>query len=292
MRARALEGLEILDRQPAITGTAGDDHRAGTNALVTCELQDEVPLVAIARGLDTSHFIRDRHFSPELLRLIIGARHQRHTSDAGRKSQIILDPRGGPGLPSERAAIEDENGQSFRRGVDRGGQSRRPGSHDSHVIEALWIERPYHADTPGKFDLAGVAQQAAVGTEHNRQLTRVDVKALDQRLRFRIGISVERLMRMAVAPKKILEPKHITVLGVADDHRTTGSGLEQSNATQDQGAHDPLPELCLRDQQSPQPVGRDDERLHRFLRRGIDQRWPTCQLRQFTHERARTVGDD
>ena len=96
-------------------------------------------------------------------------------------------------MSSECVAIEDENGQSFRRGVNRCRQSRRTGSHDCHVKEAIWIDRRHQADTTGKFDLAGIAQQPAIGTKDDRQLTRVDVKTLDQRLCLHIGLGVEPL---------------------------------------------------------------------------------------------------
>ena len=77
------------------------------------------------------------------------------------------------------------------------------------------------------------------------------MEALDQRPGFRVGLGVERLMRMAVAAEKALQAKHVAVVGAADDDRPAGAGLEQSDAPQDQSAHDPLAELRLRDQQSP-----------------------------------------
>jgi hypothetical protein len=76
----------------------------------------------------------------------------------------------------------------------------------------------------------------------------------DQRLRFRIGLGIEPLMRMAVTAKKVLQPKDSAVLGTADDHRSAGSLLQQPDATEDEGAHDPLPELRLRDATSGQRV--------------------------------------
>jgi hypothetical protein len=76
-------------------------------------------------------------------------------------------------------------------------------------------------------------------------LTRIDVKAFNQCLRFRVGVGVKRLPRMAVAAEKTLEPEHIAVSRAADDHRSASSRLEQPDATQYQGAHDPLAQLRL-----------------------------------------------
>jgi hypothetical protein len=82
-------------------------------------------------------------------------------------------------------------------------------------------------------------------------LTSVDVEAIDQRRGFRIGLGIESLARMAIATKKALEAKHIAILGPANNHRSACAGLQQPNATQNQGAHDPLPKLRFRNQQCP-----------------------------------------
>ncbi len=160
------------------------------------------------------------------------------------------------------------------------------------VVDPIGIDRPDQADAAGELVLAGIAQQLAVRAQHDRQLPGVDVEALDQRLRLRIGLGIERLVRMAVAGQETLQPQHVAVLGAADDHRPAGPGLDQADAAQDQGAHDALAELGLGDEQRPQPLGRDDQGFHRALRVGIDQRRPARQLRQLAHERAGPVGDD
>ncbi len=118
------------------------------------------------------------------------------------------------------------------------------------------------------------------------------MKAFDQRLRFRIGFGIEPLMRMAVTAEKALQPKDIAVFGAADDHRSAGTLLQQTDTTEDEGAHDAFPEFRLRDQQCPKLVRWDDQRLDRSLCMGIDQSRSPRQLRQFAHECARAVSDD
>jgi hypothetical protein len=39
-----------------------------------------------------AHFVRDCHFGTELLRLIVGARHQGNAGDPSRKAEIIFNP--------------------------------------------------------------------------------------------------------------------------------------------------------------------------------------------------------
>jgi hypothetical protein len=97
---------------------------------------------------------------------------------------------------------------------------------------------------------------------------------------------------MAIARKKALQPKHIAVLGTADDHRPARSRLEQTNAPQDQGSHDPLAEFRVRYQQRPEPVRRNDQGLHRFQGMGVHQSPPPRQLSQLAHKRARAVCDN
>ena len=154
------------------------------------------------------------------------------------------------------------------------------------------IDRPHQPDTARELDLAGITQQLPGRAQNDRQLARIDVEALDQRLRLRIGLGVQSLTRMAVAREKALEAEHIAARGIADDHRPAGSGLEQTDATQDQGAHDALPELRVGDQQRAEPVRRNDQGVYRFERVGIHQSPPARQLRQFAQERAGAVADD
>jgi hypothetical protein len=203
------------------------------------QLEDEVALLRIVRG-EADDLVRDRNLDPEFLRLVVGARHQRHPGDAGRKAEIVFDPGRGAGLPAEGAAVEHQGGESFRAGIDGGGEACGPGAHDRHVIEAVRIDRPQQADATGQLGLARIAQQLSVRTQHDRQLPGVDVKAIDQRPRLRIGLGIETLMRMAVAAQETLQPQHVAVAGAAHDHRSAGSGLEQADAAQDQRTHDAL----------------------------------------------------
>jgi hypothetical protein len=99
-------------------------------------------------------------------------------------------------------------------------------------------------------------------------------------------------MRLAVAAQEALEPQDVAVAGMADDHRPAGAGLQKADPAQDQGAHDPLPELRLRDQQGPQAIRRDDEGFHRFQCVGVDQHRPPRQLGELAHELARAMGDN
>ena len=195
-------------------------------------------------------------------------------------------------MTAEGAAIQHQHRETFGSRVDGGGKTRRPGADDDHVINLVRVDRPDEADAPREFDVAGIAQQLSVGTDDDRQVALVDMEAVDQRLRARIGFWVEPLVRMPVAREKAFEAQNIAVVGAADDHRSAGTGVEKINTAQDQGAHDALAQLGLFHHQVAQPARRDDERLDRFLGVGIDQRGAAGQLRKLAHERARTVRHD
>ena len=212
--------------------------------------------------------------------------------DARWKAQVVLDPRRGTCLPAECAAVERQDGKPFRPCINSGGEACRAGADNGHVIDAARIDWPTPTRCNGQLVFAGIAQQLSAWAQHDRQVTGVDVKAFDQRLGFRIGLGIEPLTRMAVAAEKALQPKHVAVLGAADDHRSARSRLEKPDATQYQSAHDSLPQLRLCNQQCPELVRQDDQGLHRSLRVGVDESWSAGELSEFAHERSGTVRYD
>src|SRR5207247_1497427 len=140
--ARAFECREILDIKASVSGAAGDNHRAGADAFTIGETQKESPATRNRLILQTYDFVRYRHLGPELLRLVVGARHQSHASDVGRKTQIILDPGGGARLATEGSAIQNEHRETLGRRVDRRGETRGSGADDSCVIDFGGIDGP------------------------------------------------------------------------------------------------------------------------------------------------------
>ena len=84
--ARALESREILDIEASVPGATRDNHRAGADAFAVAEIQGESLAPGRRVVLQAHDFVRYGHLGPELLRLVVGARHQRHTGDSGRKA--------------------------------------------------------------------------------------------------------------------------------------------------------------------------------------------------------------
>src|SRR5712671_3706008 len=292
MHARAFERLKIWDGWSPVARAAGNDDRARTGAFVVGKTDDKTAVAWIARRIKTDHLVWDRHLYPKFLCLVVRASHQSHTGDAGRKSQIVLDPSRGTSLAAERAAVEDQRAEPFRSRIDSGREACRTGANDRHVIDTVGIDRPYQPDATGEFTLARIAQQLSARAQHDRQLTRIDLKALDESFGVRIGFGIETLMRMAVAAEKALQTKHVAVLSTADDHRPARPRLQKADAAQNERAHDPLAEFRLGDQQRPQLIRRDDQGLDGFAGARTCQCGPAGELRQFAQESAGSMGDD
>jgi hypothetical protein len=79
---------------------------------------------------------------------------------------------------------------------------------------------------------------------------------------------------------------------LADDHRPAHPRLQETDAAQNEGAHDPLAEFRLGDQQCPQSIWRDDQGLDGFARARIRQRRSPAELRQLAQELASATGDN
>ena len=77
-----------------------------------------------------------------------------------------------------------------------------------------------------------------------------------------------------------------------DQERTRDAALEQSDAAQDQRAHDALAELGFRDEDVAQSRRWHDQRLDRLRRARVYERRPTGELVQLGDEPAGAMGDD
>ena len=286
MNAGAFVGVEILHREPPVVHAASDHNGSRADALAAGKFQNE-RRAAIVRRFETDHVVGNGGLDPELVGLVIGARHQRHAADAGRKAEIILDARRRAGLAAERTAVQRQHRKSFRGRVDRRGEARRSRTDDSDIIKPVRIDRADQADATRKLDFARVAQHLPARAYHDRQLPGIDVKALDQCLSLRIGVGIDHHARRAVARQEAFEPYDIGIFGAADDHRSADTVLKHLRPAQDQRAHHPFAELGFGDHQGTYAVGRKDQRLDRSAGHGVAERWPAGKLRQFAKQRAR-----
>ena len=118
--------------------------------------------------IEARRLIRDCNLGPEFLRLIIGARHQRLTADPRRKAKIVFNSRRGAGLPSESAAIKDNDRKPLRRRINGGGKTGRSRPDHGDIVETFRINGAYQTETARQFVLTRVTQQLSAWTQHDR----------------------------------------------------------------------------------------------------------------------------
>ena len=106
-------------------------------------------------------------------RLLPRAEHEVAPTDSTRESQIVADHGAGPGLPADRAILENHRAKPLGRAVQGGGQTCRPGSHDDKVVDLRRRSR-LHAKRVREVDGGGLVDHGAVVEDHRRQSRNVD----------------------------------------------------------------------------------------------------------------------
>ena len=98
-------------------------------------------------------------------------------------------------------------------------------------------------------------------------------------------------MGIAVPAEEILEPGDAGRCRRADEDRAAGAGADQRDPAEDERAHDALAKLGLGDQQRPEVLRRDQQRLDLALGMAVDQRRLAGQRADLGEELARTLLD-
>ncbi len=249
--ARAFEVVEVREVEAAVAGAARDHRRrARAHPLLRGEIATETARRRGRSEHSQAHdLVRDRHLGAELLRLIEGARHERHAADPGRKAEVVLDPRRRARLAAERARVEHDDREPFGGGVDGGGETRGSGADDRDVVDLARVDRADEPDAARELALARVPQQR-VRRRRARSAAptarRGTGRARCERSRRSSGSSVTCgwPFRARNPASRITSPS----FGVPDDHGSGAGAFEEADAAEDERAHDALAELGLRDQ--------------------------------------------
>jgi hypothetical protein len=118
------------------------------------------------------------------------------------------------------------------------------------------------------------------------------MKALDQRFRARVAVTIEHTMRLPVSSEKSLQAQYIRLIGPSDDDRPACAAFQQAHAAQDQRPHDALAKVGLLHHQIAQSVRANDECLNRLDGLGVHERRTGGELCKFARELSRLVRDD
>src|SRR4029077_11885291 len=102
------EAVAAVDQQLPPRDAAGDDDRACAEHVASIQ-------VHLSTGrVEPVDRPGDQDLRAESLRLPQRPISQLLARDSGREAEVVLDPRGGPGLASRRVALDNKRAQSFR----------------------------------------------------------------------------------------------------------------------------------------------------------------------------------
>ena len=277
---RPSKSVEVFDLRAPVARAARHHDGARAQRLAAIELQAEGAVAARAQSSALT-LDRDHDVGAEFLRLVEGARGQRLAGNAGRKTEIVLDPRAGAGLAAEGARIEHRDREAFGGRIDRGREPGRAAADDRDVVDLVLGRPPIMPSARASSDSLGIAQHGAVDGHDQRPIRRRRRIARDQFGGVVIALGIEQMMRIAVAGEETLQADDAGRIRRPDQHRTADAGLDQTDAAQDQRAHDALAKIGFGDQQRAQPFRRDQQRLDVALGMPVDQRDAAGELADF-----------
>ena len=205
---------------------------------------------------------RDRHrkLSTEFLSLKKCARRKRLAGDAGRKSQIVLDPRGCARLATERAAINNQNGEPLRCRIHGNSEACRARANDDHVVRRSRLDIGNDSQPYSRLSIARPAQHCPVRTDQDRQIGRLHAEALDKGFAFSTTC-IDQRVRVAVPRKQAPKANRRRRSRFSKDDRANAVPLQQRGAPQDEGPHHQFADVRAADEQSSKV--REIERIGR-----------------------------
>ena len=186
---------------------------------------------------------RDHDLRAKLLGLRVGAARQLLPGNAGRKPEIVLDPRARPSLAARRVRFEHQDVEAFRRAVDGGRQTRRPGADDHQVAHVRLIDGVVEAQAVGDLLVARIAQHGVAAADQHRHIGRAHMKPIEQLLRVGVAIEVDVVVRMAVAGQELLDPQRAGAMRRPDHDDIAEPARNQLDAAEDERPHEDLAQL-------------------------------------------------
>ena len=132
-----------------------------------------------APGLEAHHVAGQHHLGAEACRLRHRTVGQVGAGETLGEAEVVLDRRALPGLAARGVALDDHGLQPLRRGVHRGGETGRTGTHDAQVVERLLGPRA-QAEGVGELDGRRGAEGDPVGQRHHRQVVGAGLREVEE----------------------------------------------------------------------------------------------------------------
>ncbi len=175
--AGALEALEVLDGQPLVGRSGGDDHRSRRDlAAVPQDDHAEARL-----GPQAHDFARSVEASAESHRLDGGSPGEVATGDAIRKAGVVLDSRARPRLATDRDGVQGDGSQTLRGPIHRGGEPGRSAADDHQVEDVAGYRMVGQPEMLRERRRGGTAQDVR-GGDHRGDVLRFQPQAREQRV--------------------------------------------------------------------------------------------------------------
>ena len=148
------------------------------------------------------HFLRCHDFDLEFSSLCHRAARQVRACESFGKSQVVLDHRAQPSLPTRRHSLDHNGGESLARPVDSGRQTRRTTAHDHEIVERA-LRPDLEPDLFGNLRIARLRQHGTVWESDERQPRCDAAVLLQETARFLIPLDVEPFERHTVPCQEI-----------------------------------------------------------------------------------------
>src|SRR6476646_4046705 len=214
----------------------------------------------IRPAVESCHLERNRDLSTELERLVEGAAGKCHARDAGRKAEIVLNPRRSARLSAECTLVEHEDRKALGRSIDSGGKPRRPGADHRYIEDHLWIKLGGDAENDPGLSVRGSFQHRSIRTNHQRQLVREYAETFHHGAAVGVIRGIEHRVGIAVATEKTFKPDELRCARLANQHRADAALLDESDATKDERSHENLANIGRADHQGAHMGGIERQR--------------------------------
>ena len=131
------------------------------------------------------------HLGAELLRLREGASGELLAGDAGRKAEIVLDPRAGSCLPARRIRLDHQHIEALGRAVHRGCEPAGPAPTITTSRRCVRFDALIETQTLGDLLVAGVTEDRIATANQHRDIVGRDVKTIQQRLDVLVAVEID-----------------------------------------------------------------------------------------------------
>ena len=136
-----------------------------------------------------------------------------HARDAGRKAEIILDPRRSARLSAKRTLVEHEDRKALGRPIDSGGKPSRPRADHRRIEDHLG-----DAENDPGLSVRGSLQHRSIRTNHQRQLVREYAETFHHGAAVGGIRGIEYRVGIAVATEKAFKPDEFRCSRLANQH--------------------------------------------------------------------------